>query len=324
MNKKGKYLVVVLAVVLFSTGCARTHCVGGRFYSGYDPQLPLNGKIEKEETLDSYRRIKFSFDGISGESVPSLMAYPISGESPRPCIIFIHGIRQNKEFLDRIAEPFVNAGFAIVTFDQYTRGERRPVRAGPVRKCFALRRRCALTVIETRRLIDYLEKRPEIAAGRIYLLGASYGAIMGCTATAFDERIQSAVLTCGGGKFPVLFQSKAARKKFGIFLFLLKPVANLLFHLADPIRYVERISPRPLLFQNCVNDTLIPVAAAKALFEHAGEPKKITWYCGDHIGTDQDTIITVLKEAIKWFEACDRDIKSGTCRFLDTLDKSNP
>jgi len=109
MNKKGKYLVVVLAVVLFSTGCARTHCVGGRFYSGYDPQLPLNGKIEKEETLDSYRRIKFSFDGISGESVPSLMAYPISGESPRPCIIFIHGIRQNKEFLDRIAEPFVNA-----------------------------------------------------------------------------------------------------------------------------------------------------------------------------------------------------------------------
>lgn len=288
-----------------TTGCATNRAID-RFYEGYEPGAPLNAAIVEEEDRETYRRVRFDFDGLPDQTVPSVMALPPE-EGVYPAVIFLHGIGQRKEFLDEIAEPFVEAGFALVTFDQHDRGERRLDRRGPIRSALALRRRTAWTVIETRRLVDYLETRDDIADGRVYLLGASYGAITGATAAAFEERIPAVVLTYGGGHLPTLFRTPEAREELGLLVYPMRLVAGLFFAPADPVHHIGAISPRPVLMQNGKHDTMIIPESAQRLYEAAKEPKEIIWYDSEHIGLDEEQVEDVIDDAIAWLAERDAE-----------------
>lgn len=283
------------------------------YFDGYDPALPLEAHEEPPTLEPDYGRIAFSFQGIEGEDrVPGVLVTPRSWKNPYPCIIFLHGIGQKKEFIDEIAPFFTKAGFALVSFDQYTRGERRlPDDAGPVEDGLALRRRGALTVLETRRLVDYLVTREDIAAHRLYLVGASFGAITGSTAFAFEPRLQAAALVYGGGNLRLLLDSEQARNEIGIWVTPLTHVMAFLLAPADPIRYIARAAPRPLLFQNGTRDSLVPPASGQALFEAAREPREIIWYDSDHIGFDEEHVTVVLDDAIEWLRKHDLEIRKG-------------
>lgn len=294
-------LVVGLLVVVEGTKLV----LDSRYYAGYRPTSRLNARVEAESNRLDYRRVKVYYQGLMGEEVPAVLTLPHDAPEPVPCIIFLHGIGQNKDFIDEIAAPFVREGFAMATFDQYTRGERRLADPSRLDQVLALRRRGVKTVIETRRLIDYLQTRPDIAGDRIYLVGASYGAITGCTAAAFDERIRAVVLVYGGGNLPLLLNNRASREALGKWRGLVTTFSAWLVAPSDPIRYAARIAPRPILFQNGTDDSLIPTAAAEALFEAAREPKSITWYEGDHIGLDRETVEKVLAEALNWLKKQD-------------------
>lgn len=50
----------------------------------------------------------------------------------------------------------------------------------------------------------------------------------------------------------------------------------------EPLNFVERISPRQLLFINAENDVIIPKPMAMLLHTKADEPKKIIWYQSKH------------------------------------------
>jgi dienelactone hydrolase len=239
--------------------------------------------------------------------VPSLLAAPrkSEGDGPFPAIIFLHGIGQKKEFLDEIAAFFTDEGFVFVSFDQHTRGERKEEGLSKLQEAYQFRRRAALTVIDTRRMIDYLETDPLVDPDRIYLVGASYGAITGSTAAAFDERIKATVLCYGGGDFQLLFSSAAAQDMVGIFTGPLASVLAWFISPADPVRYVDQIAPRPVLFQNGDHDVLIPLEAAYALYDAAENPKEITVYESNHVGDDEAHTIQVLKDAIAWIKKQD-------------------
>lgn len=269
------------------------------YFEGYDGAAPLNARVWDDSASLDYRRIEFTFDGLPGQPVPAVLGVPKDGEA-FPSVIFLHGIGQDKSFHDEIAPIFTEAGFAIATFDQYTRGERKLDDANLFEEALALRRRAALTVVETRRLVDYLVTRDDIDPDRIYLLGASFGAITGSTAAAFEPRIRAAVLTYGGGDFPKLFASREAKAALGP---LHGPVAALTGYLmapADPIQYVAGIAPRPVLLQNGEADGIIPPSAARALQDAAAQPKQVVWYDGDHIGLDEDHVRRVLDDTIAW------------------------
>ena len=80
-------------------------------------------------------------------------------------------------------------------------------RSWPVYRAFA--QRAAKTVNETRRLIDYLSAHPDIDPQRIYLVGASYGAVTGSIVMAKDKRLRAGVLVYGGGDYRKLLDSYA-------------------------------------------------------------------------------------------------------------------
>jgi uncharacterized protein len=297
----------LLALVSCSI-CGETP-VDSHYYDGYDARAPLHAVVEAETACDGYRLTEFSFEGLPGETVPALLTCPLEVGPSRACVIFLHGIGQDKSAIKIIARAFAENGFSVAAFDQYGRGDRALDEAGPIERLFALRKRGALTVIETRRLIDYLNTREDIDSDRLYLCGASYGAIVGVTAAAFDTRIHAAVLIYGGGNLPLLLDSQQARESFGVALWPLRYVAAWFLAPADPIRHVAGIAPRPVLFQNGTRDTIVPASSAQALFEAAKEPKEIIWYDSDHIGLDEETLQEVLQDALDWLKEQDQRVQ---------------
>ncbi|HOJ32603.1 MAG TPA: alpha/beta hydrolase [Candidatus Hydrogenedentes bacterium] len=311
MSKRNRITLAVVIVFLciVAAGEGTKLWYDRHFYDGYSPELALNASVTNESTRTDYRRIELSFEGVPGMRVPTILTLPLEGTGPFPCIIFLHGIGQDKRFLDEIAAPFCQAGFAMATFDQYMRGDRKLKDPSALESVLAFRRRASLTVIETRRLVDYLQTREDIASKRIYLVGASYGAITGSTAAAFEPRIRAVVLIYGGGDFRYLFNSRAGTSQLGKWFGVAHYFTSWLLAPADPVNYIAEIAPRPILFQNGTNDSLIPREAAQALYDAAREPKSITWYEGDHIGTDVETVHRVLDEALNWLKAQDAAVQ---------------
>ena len=173
-----------------------------------------------------------------------------------------------------------------------------------------LRRRVQLTVLETRRLVDYLETRPEVDPDRIYLLGGSFGAMTGSIASALEPRIRAAALSYGGGDYPQFRHSIEGREELGAWIdpgvyFLDWFLAN-----ADPVDYAGRISPRPVLVQGGKEDRLLPFEATRALAEAAAEPKTVMWYEGDHLDKDKELLRRVLTDAVDWLRETDADLAS--------------
>lgn len=287
------------------------------YFKGYDPSAPLDPVVTEVTEKPTYTCEKLYFNGFRGERVPALLLKPKNAPGPVPCVIFLYGIGQEKEFIleefegKTVAEPFLDAGFAFVTFEQLMRGERKEKYDSFLGEAKAFRMRPVHNVNDTRRLIDYLETRGDIAKNRIYLDGASYGAITGSTAAAFDTRIRAVVLTYGGGNIPAMLSARMIAgelRKSSIPLGLVKFAGWYLLGPSDPVRYIGRISPRPVFLQNGTNDSLIATEAATALQNAALEPKIIKWYEGDHIGTDVKTVFTVLNDSIDFLKAQDTKI----------------
>ena len=327
-------LVVVLGLLL---GLLKAY-TDAHYFDNYDPKAPLNvtvletQQVDKETPEKSYVITKFTFDGYKGEKVPTFMAMPLKRTGKKlPAIIFLHGIGQNKNFLKDITAPFNECGFAFLSFDQYMQGERKlPDKVSGLATARAFKERPAKTINETRRLIDYLADNPDIDPQRIYLVGASYGAITGCTVMAMDKRIRAGILVYGGGNLGKLLDSTASHLGVAAGLGMIDaknidperpplpvltafqqrvascviacvvPAGRYYLGVADPIHYVGKISPTPVYFQNGRYDVLVPAAAGQALQDAAKEPKKITWYDSDHVGIDVGQTVQVLRDALKW------------------------
>ncbi len=332
--KLGFGVLLTLVVLLWAIKVYRD----AYYFDNYDPRAPLNvtvsdtTEVNKEPPEKGYTITKFTFDGYQGEKIPTLMSLPMKRTGRKlPVVVFLHGIGQNKNFLKEITAPFNQAGFAFVSFDQYTQGERKLAGQLSLRaRLAAFVQRPAKTINETRRLIDYLATHPDIDPKRIYIIGASYGAITGSTVMARDKRLRAGVLVYGGGDFRKLGDSyanhlgvavalglidgknldpekpplpqltRSQERKVGVVIGGIIPFVRYFLGVADPIHYVNQISPTPVYFQNGKYDVLVPAPAGQALQDAAKEPKKITWYESDHVGINREHTIRVLGDGLKW------------------------
>jgi dienelactone hydrolase len=308
-RRAAKVLAIFLVLVILALAGLKV-LLDATYFRGYESSAPLRVEVAEEKETPVYKWTRLYYAGFRGDRVPAVIATPKDSPGPFPCVVFVHGIGNDKEFMQRhgLDVPFVKAGFAFVCFDQLMRGERKLKVKSRLAEAKAFRLRAAHTVGDTRRLIDYLVTRPDIAADRIYLCGASYGAITGSTATAFDKRIRAAVLIYGGGNLWELFSAESAREMGGwrIPAYL---VSWYFGSVVDPVKYVGQISPRPVLLQNGRADTVVAPAAARALQQAAHEPKKILWYEGDHLGKtrdlDEELTMRVLVDALKFLQEVD-------------------
>lgn len=282
----------------------------------HDHQLPLNVQTIISDNKTNYIREEFTFTGCPGEEVPVLALTPSDPTKRYPAIILLYGIGMKMDFADKaeVAEAVTRAGFALFVPEQFGRGKRRQKGLNPFEECMVVRRRIVMTINETRRLIDVVANRPDIDPRRIYFWGASFGAMTGCAAMAYDARMVAGVFTLSGGDLQTMVADSPYRKKLPTFSWVkaVTPIAASFLRPFDPIYHVARITPRPLLFQNMHNDDLIPKSAVDALYQTAGQPKQIIWYGGPHDHLPRTTVVNIVRDALAWFQERDHEISSAS------------
>lgn len=249
------------------------------FYS-YDQSLPLSvkQKIKDENVIRS--RYAISFDSVHDQRVYGILSLPKEHKAPYPAIILVHGSGGHKEtsYIVFIAEALVKAGFATLSIDTQYHGDRaRPGVSGEIHMpdSFRMRDGWIQSVVDLRRCVDYLHSRPDIQKNKIGYMGFSQGAMLGAVLGGVEARIACFCLAVPGGglldivknidKYPVI-KAHWPLKKTPETMKIIEEVVDI----TDPIYYVGRILPRPLLIIVANHDEIIPPEASRALLNAAG------------------------------------------------------
>lgn len=271
--------------------CARQESMPVERYYDYDRSFPL----ELQQTvLDSSDVVRYhiKFRSVHEAVVTGIFSRPSGGKN-FPTIIFLHGIEDHKDFdyMQAGEHYFLDAGYAVLRIDIANHGERKihdydyDFTSG---YRYWTRDIVAQTVFDLRRAVDFLETRPEIDSTRIGFMGISFGGMIGTVFCGVEQRIKVPVIALAGGQLNLAFKFKALAQETAIYLSIM-----------DPINFVDRISPRPLLMLNAKKDEIVPPVMTKALFRAAGEPKDIIWYPTKHRQVPLDE---AFPAAVEWFD----------------------
>lgn len=140
-----------------------------------------------------------------------------------------------------------------------------------------------------RRALDVLASFDDVDASRIALVGHDFGAMYGSLVAGVDRRVKALVFIAGTRSFADWFL--LGRK--------LDPAAERAVRdeLAplDPLAYVGRIAPGPVLFQFAAKDPYVSKEAADALVAAAGEPRSVKFYDAGHAMS-----IEALEDRVPW------------------------
>jgi cephalosporin-C deacetylase-like acetyl esterase len=308
---RAKTLLVIWSLCLWMgfTGCAQTQqnsLPDPDWIFGYDKNLPLDPQVSVAEETPAYTCYKVVYRSAHDQRVPAFLVLPKnrSEDQKLPCVILMHGLGGDKSMLKMLWPMLTNAGYALFAIDAQYHGERKPKDALPFFGVYPYYSRDALiqTVIDLRRAVDYLETRSEIDPKRIGYIGASMGGILGAMFAGVDDRVQAPILLVAGGNWKMMMdksvlslfrenrESQAAKEI---------ERAMKAMDIVDPIHWVGRISPRPVLMINGDADDVVPVEANRALHEAAREPKKIVWYKGGHVPPPTE-LPNVLNTVMDW------------------------
>lgn len=209
-----------------------------------------------------------STDGIA------LKGWFIPADNPRGTIIICHGYSGNKD-PDLIFAPFLhNASYNLFLFDFRGHGES----AGDYTSLGYFE------VQDLRGALSYLKSRADVDKNRIGVMGVSMGAAVAVLTAAKTEEIKAVVEDSG---FATLRAAIASTLKGFGFPKIFVPLFSSLAYRAvgwylkfdpregEPIRFVKKISPRPLFIIHGEADSLVEIKNAHQLYKEAGKPKEI-------------------------------------------------
>lgn len=255
-----------------------------------DSRLPLNASVRPAPPIkDESPRLKalrtrylVTFDSVCDQRVPGILAVPRGRRGQMPAVLLLAGSGGHKDTdYVRLTSDMLNTlGIVTLSIDAQYHGDRsRKNRSGDIHLIYDVTARDAWvqTVRDLRRAVDYLCSRQEVDPGRIGFLGFSQGAMLGGTFLGVEPRVRVACLAVPGGGF-----SEWARRAK-----LVKPqqeaVLDVNAALTDPVYFVGRFAPRPLLILAARKDELIPAYATTAIEEAAGSGKQLIWYNSGHV-----------------------------------------
>jgi dipeptidyl aminopeptidase/acylaminoacyl peptidase len=239
---------------------------------------------------------------VDGLKLPASVFLPEI--SPGPALCLCHGIpagtyNPTDEGYTLLAQRFAAAGFVTMIFNFRGAGEAEGNldMAGWARDLQAA--------------IDYLYELDESDTSRLFLAGSSAGAAISVYAAAHDTRVAALVTFACAADFGFLANEQHAMSSIDHFrsIGLIKnpdfppSVEEWLQGFSDvsPIRWVERISPRPLLLLHGDQDDIVPLEHAHRLLERAGEPKQLLVLqgAGHRLRVEEIAITT----ALEWLRA---------------------
>jgi uncharacterized protein len=216
---------------------------------------------------------------------------PAHGSLPAPGIVVVHGASSRKENHADFARLSTVNGWAALTFDLPGHGEsEREFSGAAVDDVIAMAR--------------FLGSHPSVEGRRIAVRGSSLGGFLAISAAAAAPEIAGVIAIC-----PASEDHLAAGVRRGRFEMRVGDPVDLEAWLAaqDVGRAVERIAGRPLILMHAEGDTRIPSEHSEALYERAGEPRKLVIVPGGaHTTVQHDPELQSL--ALRWLE---RELPDG-------------
>jgi dipeptidyl aminopeptidase/acylaminoacyl peptidase len=210
---------------------------------------------------------------LSGE-----VHFPDECKSPQPAVCICHGIPaaaynpNERGGYTELAARFCQAGFVAMTFN--FRG------CGPSQGNIDM----VGWTHDLTAAIDFLDLLPEVDSRKICLLGSSGGAAVSVCVAATDRRVAAVALLACPAEFDFLHAGFTPESIIGQFrsIGIIKDegfpqsVDDWLdgFRKSAPIKYVDKIAPRPLLIIHGDVDETVPVEHAEKLYARAGNPKE--------------------------------------------------
>jgi hypothetical protein len=148
--------------------------------------------------------------------------------------------------------------------------------------------------------LSFLDEDEHLDIGRLTIIGVSVGVPFATMHGALDERVPTVVLIHGGGDLPAQVRAIAEPR------WIATPagvMAAILFHTFEPLRYVDRISPRKLVMIAARHDTMLPHETIEKLYARAGEPKQMIWTESGHVRSkDTDLIADIVRQIDRYLE----------------------
>jgi cephalosporin-C deacetylase-like acetyl esterase len=261
------------------------------FYA-YDRSLPLNATLKVLDKNASRVRYSLEYDSIHDQRVTAILAIPARFQPQYPAVILVHGSGGDKDtfYIAAASEILTRQGYATLSIDTQYHGSRtRKGRSGEIHMpdSYTMRDAWVQSVVDIRRAVDFLEGRSDIDTHKIGYLGFSQGGMLGAVTGGVEARISCFCLAVPGGglmdivknldKYPFI----RAHWPVNVTPEVMHKVEEVTA-VTDPIYFVGRIQPRPLLIIRAQDDEVIPPAAYDALIQaaHAGPDQVKVWQSG--------------------------------------------
>jgi len=216
---------------------------------------------------------------VDNLGLPGEVYLPDTTGRPCPALCLCHGIPSGQPASSGdpgypgLAEKFCAAGFITLIFSFRGAGEAQ----GNLDMLGWTR--------DLRAAIDYLAGLEEVDNSRLCVLGSSAGAAVSVYIAANDPRVSSLITFACPAEFNFLTDKKRAKATIDHFRTIgvikdtdFPPSEDEWlngFSTVSPLKWIDKISPRPLLLIHGEKDDLVPVEHARKLFEKAGEPKNL-------------------------------------------------
>jgi fermentation-respiration switch protein FrsA (DUF1100 family) len=237
---------------------------------------------------------------VDNLSLPGEVYIPETSKRPCPALCLCHGIPSGQPVpsgdrgYPELAERFCAAGFVTLIFNFRGAG----LAQGNLDMMGWTR--------DLEAAIDYLASMAKVDKSRLCLLGSSAGAAVSVYVAANDPRVSSLVTLACPAEFTFLTDKQRARATIDHFRSIgvirdkdFPPSVDEWldgFNIISPLRWIGRISPRPLLLIHGDKDDLVPVEHAHRLYEKASEPKELLIIpdAGHRLRLEEKAITTAL------------------------------
>ena len=239
----------------------------------------------------------------SGLAVDLMFRRPRADSGTRlPLAVILGGHYTGRKAVDLLGPT---PGVAIAALSYPFTGDPRPDALTFLREIPKIRGAFLDTPPAVLLALDYLWRLPAVDTTRVEAIGVSLGAPFMTIAGALDSRLSRVWVLHGSGGSYVPLEANMKRN------IPISPVRKLAAGLAnviingpslDPVRWVDRIAPRPFMMVNASDDERLPREAVDALYASAREPKEIVWMAGRHIHSDRETIqklVTIVMARIR-------------------------
>ncbi|MGB9806856.1 MAG: alpha/beta hydrolase, partial [Thermoproteota archaeon] len=246
-------------------------------------------KVEREEMVLSTFRI-IGYD----EEIPGLIAQN-KFETADKLILFLHGLGGKKEDSLAFRTFLRDFEFSIMAIDARGHGERK-------KDFMSLQPETMVsywnkTIVDNRLAIDIAFRNGWVKEGKLILAGVSMGGILGGVVAGVDKRVSGTILYVPGGDLAEVISNSTIGRSIPLSTLAL-PFIRTMLASVDPINYVDKISPRPLLIQLGKYDNVVPFKNGMKLFEKAKEPKQLIVHDSGHaIPVDK-----AIEETINWMK----------------------